>query len=222
MAGITTHTRLKEDFKVNGQWRISVLVTHSPYVYEQIHSISGMRWSSIGKRCLEGGHEQKKHPNYVGCRNNFGDFQQFVEWSKLEAGYQEFEENGNAWCLDKDILGNGSKIYSPETCLFVPNRVNVFLTARGALRGSAPLGVSWKIKNKKYQAQLTLPGEKIYLGIFDDPMEGHRAWQLAKIKAARDIADEYKGWHDRLSIGLHVWADKIQSDYENYRETIKL
>lgn len=222
MAGTHTSTRLREDFKVNGEWMIFTLVTHSPYVYEHIHSISGMRWVNVGRRCLEGGHEQKKHPNYIGCKNNFTDFQQFVEWSRLEVGYQEFEENGNAWCLDKDILGNDSKTYSPETCLFVPNRVNIFLTARGALRGNAPLGVCWNTRTKKYQAQMTLSGRKVYLGSFDDPMEGHRAWQLAKINTARDIANEYKGWHDRLNIGLNVWADKIQSDYENYRETIKL
>lgn len=214
------NTRLKEDFKFEGEWRISKMITHSSYNYEMLYSLSGQRWAGIEKRCLVGGDEQRKHPNYIGCVNNFESFPYFVEWSRGEVGYQEFEVNGNAWCLDKDILGNNSKIYSPETCIFVPNRVNVFLTARGASRGDSPIGVSWKKKNKKYQAQITVPGKKGYLGLFDDPFEGHRAWQEAKVAAAREIAREYN-WHKRLSDGLHIWADQIQEDYDNYRETIK-
>lgn len=217
----TIHTRLREDFKYEGEWRISKMITHSPYNYEMLHSLSGQRWSGIEKRCLVGGDEQRKHPNYIGCVNNFESFRQFVEWSQGEIGYQEFEVNGNAWCVDKDILGNNSKIYSPNTCIFVPNRVNVFLTARGALRGDSPLGVSWKKKNRKYQAQITMPGKKGYLGLFEDPMEGHRAWQKAKIEMARGLAEEYN-YHERLSNGLHQLADRLQDDLNNYRETVRL
>jgi len=218
MAGITSHTRLKEDFKVGNEWRISKLITHSPYVYEQVHSISGMRWSGIGKRCKVGSLEQKKHPNYIGCVNNYLDFQEFVEWSRSEVGYQKFEENGNAWCIDKDILGNRSKIYSPETCIFIPNRVNVFLTLRTLFRGEYPLGVSWKTKNNKFTAQMTYNGSN-YLGLFEDPMEAHRAWQRAKIGAGREIAEPYKETHGKLYCGLNAWCDMVQADHDNYRET---
>lgn len=216
---VTIHTRLKEDFKVDGIWKVSKLITHSPYNYEIIHSLSGERWRGIEKRCKVDGHEQKMHPNYIGSRNNFRDFQDFVEWSITEKGYGNIEENGNAWCLDKDILGKGSKIYSEDTCLYIPNRVNVFLTMRTRFRGEYPLGVTWKKANNKFQSQLTY-GKRTYLGLFEDPMEAHRTWQLAKISAGREIAEEYRDSHRKLYCGLNAWCDILSSDYENYRETI--
>ena len=32
-----------------------------------------------------------------------------------------------AKCLDKDILVQGNKVYSPNTCIFVTNDINVLL-----------------------------------------------------------------------------------------------
>lgn len=215
---VTKHTRLQEDFKIDGKWVPSKLFTHSPLNYEIIHSLSGQRWNGIEKRCKIGGHEQRKHPNYIGSQNKFRDFQEFVEWSQGEVGYQMFEENGNAWCLDKDILGNRSKVYSPETCMFIPNRVNVFLTLRTRFRGEYPLGVTWKVKNNKFESQITYNGNN-YLGLFSDPMEAHRAWQLAKIRAGCELAQQYKDSHPKLYRGLNAWCDMVQGDYDNYRET---
>lgn len=216
---MTGYTKLKEDFKVEGKWRISIAITHSPHVYEQIYSLSGKRWGGIQKRCNTKGLEQKLHPNYVGCVNNYLDFQEFVEWSQGEVGYQNFEENGNAWCVDKDILGNMSKVYSPETCIFIPNRVNMFLTLRTRFRGDHPLGVSRSSKSEKFCAQVRYNGVK-YLGLYEDPMDAHRAWQVAKINAGRDLAEPYKNNHKKLYCGLNAWCDKLKEDYDNQRETI--
>lgn len=216
--GSTKHTRLKEDFKIKDEWVVSKLITHSPFNYEILHSLSGERWRGIEKRCKVGSYEQKKHPNYIGTQNKFEGFQEFVEWSRKEVGYQELEVNGNSWCIDKDILGDGSKIYSSETCLFIPNRVNVFLTLRTRFRGEYPLGVTWKKANNKFESQLTYNGRQ-YLGLFVDPMDAHREWQKAKIRAGREIAEEFKFSHKKLYNGLNRWCDGIQSDYDNHRET---
>ena len=42
--------------------------------------------------------------------------------------------------LDKDILFQGNKVYSPDTCVFVDKAVNLFLTDCAASRGEWPLG----------------------------------------------------------------------------------
>lgn len=132
-----THTKLHEDIKANGTWQIRIHKTISPNVYEHLVALSGQRWESMEKRCIDGGDQQIKYPRYAGTTNMFGNFNDFVEWSRAEVGYDLRESIGNqswAWCIEKDILGNGSKVYSPETCLFVPNAVNIFLTARNAAR----------------------------------------------------------------------------------------
>lgn len=127
-----------------------------------------------------------------------------------------------AYCVDKDILSFNNKIYSPNTCLFVPNNVNVFLTARNAARGDYPIGVSWKVKNNKFQAQVVDSGKHIYLGLYEEAFDGHRAWQKAKIKLGRELAYNFKGWHNCLYEGLNAWLDVIQKDYDNFKETVIL
>lgn len=219
----TTFLKLYEDVQVNGKWLTTFSRTIEPRVYERTVTLSGQRWESINKRCQVGGDQQTKYPRYEGTTNLFPDFQEFVEWSKGEVGYNLRENVGMqswAYCIEKDILGNGSKVYSPETCLFVPNAVNIFLTARNASRGDYPIGVAWKEKNKKFQAQVRDRSGSRYLGLHSDPMEGHRAWQQGKIDVGRNFALEFKGWHDKLYDGMNAWLDKIQDDYDNHRETI--
>ena len=62
-------------------------------------------------------------------------FQVFAEWFFQCSNYRE------GWQLDKDILGNG-KLYSPETCTFVPEEMNKSLTSKKACRGKYPRGVN--------------------------------------------------------------------------------
>lgn len=206
-----------------GRWLIGKCKTIVPKNYESHHSLSGQRWGGIQKRCEIGGSQQKKYPRYIGTQNLFRDFQEFVEWSRGEVGYELREDVGKrswAYSIDKDILGLGRKIYSPETCLFVPNAVNMFLTARNASRGNYPLGVSWMASSGKLQAQIRIRTGKKYLGLFEDPMEAHRAWQKAKIRLGRDFALEFEPWHPKLYVGMNAWIDIIQNDYDNQRETI--
>jgi hypothetical protein len=216
-------TKLYEDIKIENNWVIRSNKTLETNVYERIVTLSGQRWESIHKRCQTNGDQQTKFPRYKGTTNLFSDFNEFVEWSRGEVGYDLRESVGLqswAYCIEKDILGNNSKTYSPDTCLFVPNAVNIFLTARNASRGDYPIGVAWKEKNKKFQAQVRDRTGSRYLGLHSDPMEGHRAWQLGKIDVGRNFALEFKDWHGKLHAGLNVWLDKIQDDFNNHRETI--
>lgn len=218
-----THIKLYEDVKVDSEWVICYHKTVTTNTYERYMTLSGQRWQSIDKRCQVGGDQQTKYPRYEGTTNLFPDFQEFVEWSKGEVGYDLREPVGKqswAYCIEKDILGNGSKVYSPETCLYVPNAVNIFLTARNASRGAYPIGAAWKEKNKKFQAQVRDRNTSRYLGLHSDPMDAHRAWQLGKIDIGRNFALEFQGWHDKLFVGMNAWLDKIQDDYDNHRETI--
>jgi hypothetical protein len=52
-------------------------------------------------------------------------FQTFAKWY-----YENYYDIGEGRMhLDKDVLGNGSKIYCPENCIFLPQRINmIFMT----------------------------------------------------------------------------------------------
>ena len=93
--------------------------------------------------------------------------------------------------LDKDIIVPGSKLYSPETCAFVLNETNLFVTARDACRGGYPIGVCLHKRIGKYQAQCRNPftGKNESLGYYSTPEDAHEAWRKRKHDLAQLVAD---------------------------------
>lgn len=79
-----------------------------------------------------------KHPTYVGCKvvEDWLNFSTFYSWAKCQPG-----ATTSGWELDKDIILKGNKIYGPDTCCFVPSRINSMFTKGEASRGHLPIGV---------------------------------------------------------------------------------
>lgn len=146
----------------------------------------------------------EKHPTYIKCfvANEWHSFMSFREWMVKQ------EWKGNQ--LDKDILFENSKIYSPDTCVFVNKSINQFITDRAACRGDYLIGVCYDKERCKYISSIGDGfGNTKFLGRFDTEKEAHAAWVLAKYKAARELADTIK----RKDIG-----DAIISRYEKLFE----
>ena len=97
------------DQKINGVWKQTWPVYCEETGYkETMVSLSGYRWRSMTSRCNQTGSNVRKHKTYSGVANNFNSFDEFVEWSRCEFGYDLTEViNGEIqpWQLDKDILG---------------------------------------------------------------------------------------------------------------------
>ena len=93
-------------------------------------------------------------------------------------------------CLDKDIIVPGNKLYSPETCAFVLNATNSFVTASDASRGELPIGVDLHKPTGKYRAQCGNPstGEQKTLGYHSTPEQAHEAWREKKHELAQLVA----------------------------------
>lgn len=96
-------------------------------------------WHNMLQRCYDEKY-QKKYPTYIGCgaSEEFHNFQNFGDWNSKN--YYEIE--GEQMCLDKDILVKHNKIYSPETCVFVPQTINKLFTKRQNDRGESVIGTS--------------------------------------------------------------------------------
>ena len=82
-------------------------------------------WKHMMKRCYDLKF-QEKYPTYKGCTvcQEWWNFQVFAEW--YYSHYYEIENERMA--LDKDILCKGNKLYSPDTCVFVPQFINTLFT----------------------------------------------------------------------------------------------
>lgn len=143
------------------------------------------RWKEMLNRCYNTNNSEYRNYGEIGvivCEE-WHNFQNFAKW---------WEENcpGDEYVLDKDILIKGNKIYSPETCCFVPKEVNTLFTNRKHERGEYPIGV--RLKEKKFIAQINYMGTKIHLGSFDSPEEAFIAYKTSKEKCIKEYADKYR------------------------------
>jgi len=156
-----------------------------------VHIKSYEVWHDMLKRCYSA-YVHKKRATYIGCTvcEEWLNYSNFKKWYDENIYYIE----GQKMHLDKDILVKGNKIYSPETCVFVPQDINVLFTKTNAKRGNYPIGVYFKIESQKYVAQLqdNIKNKNLHLGYFYSPFKAFNAYKSAKEKYIKEMADKYK------------------------------
>lgn len=144
--------------------------------------LSYTTWRNMMARCYSATY-QKRWSTYIGCSVCdewllFSNFKKFYDLN--------YRENFH---LDKDLLVDGNKIYSPSTCIFVPLYINNLFTDRGGKRGKYPIGVSYEAKARnKYKACISIDSVIIHLGMFPDVETAHLAWLTAKREYIRTTA----------------------------------
>ena len=153
-------------------------------------------WSHMLERCYDKKYH-KKESTYIDCIvcEEWHNFQNFAKW--YEENYYEVEnEKMN---LDKDILFKGNKIYSPQTCIFVPNRINVLFTKSNKVRGEYPIGIH-KYSENRIRVLCSIYNKekarkvKIHLGCFsiNEPFKAFTCYKNFKENYIKQVADEYK------------------------------
>ena len=147
-------------------------------------------WHNMLTRCYDPKFHEKR-PTYDGCKveDYLLNFQHMCEW--LENNYYEIP--GEQMCLDKDILCKGNKIYSRETCIFVPKRINNLFVKSDNRRGDDPIGVS-DLPSGNYQVNCSNGyGKYIYLGTYSTKEEAFRVYKEYKEKIIKEVIDSYEG-----------------------------
>jgi hypothetical protein len=140
-------------------------------------------WYSMLQRCYSS-KSQAKRPTYIGCAvcEEWLTFSNFKKWMET----QDWEGK----CLDKDILVQGNKVYSPETCIFVTDAINLLFIKSDAARGEYKLGVSFKKENGKYQAQCKMNSKVKHLGYYLTEEEAYQVYKIFKQAHIRTLALE--------------------------------
>lgn len=106
------------------------------------HTKEYSAWCSMLSRCYD--EKFKKHRDTyknVTCCNEWLLFENFYEWLHSQPNFDKWY-NGKKWAVDKDIINKGNKVYSPETCCLVPDRINSLFLKSNKRRGDLPIGVS--------------------------------------------------------------------------------
>lgn len=133
----------------------------------------------------------EKEPTYKECEveDYLLNFQHMGEW--IDKNY--YEVPGEKMCLDKDILYKGNKIYSRETCIFVPQRINNLFVKSDNSRGKDPIGV-YQLPSGNYQVTCNNAyGEQLYLGTYSTKEEAFQVYKQYKEKVIKETIDSYEG-----------------------------
>ena len=148
-----------------------------------INTIHYNTWHDMLKRCYNEG-SKDKFPAYFGiCKvcNHWLNMQNFSEWFD-EKKY----ECGERLHIDKDILYVGNKIYSKDTCILVPQRINMLFMNKPN-RFGLPNGIS-PMANGRYSVKYN--GKLI--GNTDSLEEAVMMHEVERQKAVIRITKEYK------------------------------
>jgi len=121
------------------------------------------------------------------------NYQYFAKWA--EENYYEIDNYKME--LDKDILVKGNKIYSPDTCVFVPDILNVLLLKADKARGDLPIGVYWHDRDEEYRAQCSYVDDNRerknkWLGGYDNPQDAFIAYKTFKEEHIKKMANRFK------------------------------
>ena len=148
-----------------------------------------VKWHSMLRRCYsEVLH--KNNPSYIGCTV----CDDWVYFSKFKAWMEKQDWEGKD--LDKDWRLLGNKVYSPENCIFIEEKLNSFLT-------NSLKGVDFHKKTGKFRARVSNPftGRTDHIGMFISYEEAYNAYVSAKIRLALvwiDVLPERKWLINRI------------------------
>lgn len=146
--------------------------------------ISYSAWSHMLARCYK--KCNKLYPRYGGrgitvCK----------EWHNLEHYSKWYHANyQHDFAVDKDLRVPYSKVYSPNTCEFIPQRVNNLLVFSNKSRGRYPVGVSPWRRTGDYKAQYSRGGLMKHIGLYSTPELAFDAYKIAKEEYIKKVATE--------------------------------
>lgn len=150
-------------------------------------SESYLKWHDMLCRCYNAKFHERQ-PQYKGCTV----CEEWLNYSNFKVWYDKNKIRGMELDLDKDILFKGNKVYSPETCCFVPHTINTLFLSRKEARGDYPIGVSYEKEKKKFRAAMAFMGEQIKLGTFDTAESAFARYKEYKEDFIKDMAEQYK------------------------------
>lgn len=182
---------MKYRYLCNGKATWQELGFEQEYIeYENRASMSAYKhYDAIKTRCKETKNIDRIGRHYADaamCQEWQDNPSAFVKWY-FEHYY--YSGGGESMAVDKDLFGNGSHIYSPETCCILPQGLNTLLSncKKSYKEGqtpetSLPLGVRYNSKTDKYYGAIQLSGtdEQIKLSEWNTPEEAFEEYKMFK------------------------------------------
>lgn len=164
-------------------------------------------WRDILNRCYSP-KVLSKRPSYDGCEI-------CDEWVKLSSFKEWYDSNYvEGWAIDKDLLVEGNKIYSPKTCRFIPIQLNSMFTGSSSSKSLLPIGV-YKSKYGKYISQIRINKKLTYLGTFNNIEDASDEYMKAKKAYVLSLLSKYlemgvcQELIESVSRRVEKWGEKV-------------
>lgn len=164
--------------------------------YNNTKSEAYVTWCNILKRSYSNSY-QTVQPTYKGTSvsEEWLNFQNFAKW--FNENYYTVE--GVNVQIEKDLLVKGNKVYSAETCVFVPQEVNIFFSSAKSKESTLPTGIS--MVNGKYLVQVGMGKvgnkPKVSKCTFESLDDAKDFYVKCKQERAIQLADKYKDVLDK-------------------------
>lgn len=161
-------------------------------------------WTNMIERCYAE-HLRHKHLAYIGCLmdDEWHNYQNLRRWYD-DNFYQVGTERMH---IDKDILFKDNNLYSPYTCLIVPQRINMIFMKKPKTRDNDLPNAIWRCVNG-YSAAYN--GKS--LGVFKTLKEAVYAHDYNQRIHILKVAEEYK---DKI-------PEKVYNALINYNKEITI
>lgn len=170
------------------------------YIVEQIYD-------SMKLRC-----GNQHFPSYADCsicEEWLNDKNSFYQWAFQNLYNCEID----ILELDKDLFSTGEKLYSPETCCFLPKRINSALVVKKKSYSIYPTGIT--ITGRGKYASSVSCGSKKVRKVFDSMDEACKFYVSTKERFIRELADYYKQFlPDRIYTALLEYKVEQYSPYK--------
>jgi hypothetical protein len=153
-------------------------------------------WQNMINRCHNPTYNDK-YKSYSDCSviEGWYDFRNFREWCEHTHPYNtevKFE-------LDKDMRLQGNRVYSPETCMWIPKKLNQYINeVKGASSVTGVKGVSPAMRSGEgvtdgvYEVRCADgKGGRVFLGHVNSIEEGSLIYKNYKEGRLKFLAEEY-------------------------------
>ncbi len=170
-------------------------------------------WKGMMKRCYSAQYH-KKYPTYKGCQvcDEWLSFMNFHKWAKDKIGK---DPSGKRLQLDKDFKIKDNTLYSPETCIFISNTLNNFVSKDERQSSGGYKGVGEK--DGKYLVWCKDPLKRYgsYVGSYKTPKDASDQFVKRKLEYLEDLKIE--GY---VPADLYASVLKMIEEYSGeYKET---
>ena len=140
-------------------------------------------WQHMISRCYNNGDNKYKFYGGIGVKvcEEWHNFSNYAKWF-----YDNCYEIDEPLSVDKDIVNKNSKIYSPDTCIIIPSKINqIFIKVN--INGQEKIGVD-KRSSGKYRAKLS----NVHIGTYNTKEEAIAAHKKMYKEMWNELISKYK------------------------------